>query len=350
MAERARAVPWVPVRRPYARKLASPGVVALATAALLGVGVTACGGDDQPRVTLGLITKQETNPFWVTMKEVAQDTADDNDVELLTATGRSDVDYQSQVRAIRDMTRGGAQGILIAPTDSEAVVPAIRDARRAGVTVIAVDTPTDPESAVDALFATDNMRAGELIGRYAMAKAQDEGFEPRIAMLDLAPGIASGQLRHDGFLRGFGIDEGAPQIVGSVNTEGDETKARTGMERLLRTDPDINVVYTVNEPAAFGAAAALEAAGKSENDVILVSVDGGCDAIKDGVRPGEIDATAQQYPENMAREGVEALANAARGGAEPSGYLDTGVELITGDPVDGVESRNVAFGVRNCWG
>jgi fructose transport system substrate-binding protein len=122
------------------------------------------------------------------------------------------------------------------------------------------------------------------------------------------------------------------------------------MEQLLRANPDINIVYTVNEPAAFGAAAALDAAGKSKGDVILVSVDGGCDAIKDGVRPGVIDATAQQYPENMAREGVEALAKAARGGAEPSGYLDTGVELITGDPVDGVDSQNVAFGVRNCWG
>jgi fructose transport system substrate-binding protein len=328
----------------------SAGLVAAAAAALLSLGVAACGGDDQERVTLGLITKQETNPFWVTMKEVAQDTADDDDVELLTATGRSDVDYQSQVRAIRDMTRRGAQGILIAPTDSEAVVPAIREARRAGVTVIAVDTPTDPESAVDALFATNNTRAGELIGRYASAKARDEGFKPQIAMLDLAPGIGSGEQRHDGFLEGFGVEDGDPEIVGSVDTEGDEAKGRAGMEQLLRANPSINVVYTVNEPAAFGAAAALDAAGKSQDDVILVSVDGGCDAIKDGVRPGVIDATAQQYPENMAREGVEALAKAARGGAEPSGYLDTGVELITGDPVEGVESQNVAFGVRNCWG
>jgi fructose transport system substrate-binding protein len=248
------------------------------------------------------------------------------------------------------MTRRGAKGILIAPTNSEAVVPAIRDARRAGVTVIAVDTPTDPESAVDALFATDNLRAGELIGRYARAKAREDGFEPKIAMLDLAPGIGSGEQRHDGFLKGFGIEDDDPEIAGSVDTEGDEAKGRAGMEQLLRASPDINVVYTVNEPAAFGAAAALDAAGKSRDDVILVSVDGGCDAIKDGVRPGVIDATAQQYPENMAREGVEALAKAARGGAEPSGYLDTGVELITGDPVDGVDSQDVAFGVRNCWG
>ena len=109
----------------------SPAVVALGTAAVVGLGVSACGDDnDQEQVTLGLITKQEANPFWVTMKDVAQDTANDDDVQLLTATGRSDVDYESQVRAIEDMTRRGAKGILIAPTDSEAVVPAIRDARR----------------------------------------------------------------------------------------------------------------------------------------------------------------------------------------------------------------------------
>jgi fructose transport system substrate-binding protein len=326
-----------------------PGLAALGAAAVLGLGVTACGDDEEP-ITLGLIMKQETNPFWVTMREVAQDTADDNNVDLLTATGRSDVDYQSQVRALERMRERGAEGILIAPTDSEAVVPAIQEARRAGVTVIALDTPTEPESAVDALFATNNRRAGELIGRYARAKASEQGIEPKIAMLDLAPGIPSGELRHDGFLEGFGIEEGDPQIVGAVDTEGDEAKGRAAMEQLLQTDPDINIVYTVNEPAAFGAAAALEAAGKDEDDVILVSVDGGCEAIKDGVRPGVIDATAQQYPENMAREGVEALAKAVRGGAEPSGYLDTGVELITGDPVDGVESEDVAFGVRNCWG
>ena len=169
-------------------------------------------------------------------------------------------------------------------------------------------------------------------------------------MLDLAPGITSGQLRHDGFLEGFGIEDGDPQIVGSVDTEGDRVKAQDGMAQLLERNPDINIVYTVNEPAAFGAAAALSAAGKSDDDVILVSVDGGCTAIKDGIRTGVIDATAQQYPENMARKGVEAAAAAARGGEKPSGYLDTGVELITNDPVQGVASEKEAFGVRNCWG
>ncbi|HZG90959.1 MAG TPA: substrate-binding domain-containing protein [Pseudonocardia sp.] len=323
-------------------------LVALAGAAALGLTLTACGNGGDP-VTVGLITKQEENPFWVTMREVAQDTADGNDVDLVTATGQSDTDVDSQIAAIERMTADGADGILIAPTDSSAVVPAIEAARAAGVVVIAVDTPVEPDSAVDALFATDNFRAGELIGQYASAKAAERGVAPVVAMLDLAPGIRSGQLRHDGFLAGFGIGADDPQPV-AVDTEGDRDLARTAMEQLLGTNPDVNVVYTVNEPAAFGAIEALEAAGRSMDDVIVVSVDGGCEAIKNGVRPGGIDATSQQFPENMAREGVLAIASAARGGEPPSGYLDTGVQLITGDPAPGVDSRDVAYGVRNCWG
>jgi fructose transport system substrate-binding protein len=324
-----------------------PRLVAVGSAAMVLLAVGGCDNNEAP-VTAGLITKQETNPYWVTMRKVADKTAGDENVTLLTATGKTDVDNQSQVAALEDMTARGAKGILIAPADSKAIVPAIEKARQAGVTVIAVDTPTDPESAVDALFATNNERAGELIGRYA--KARVAGTSPKIAMLDLAPGITSGQLRHDGFLKGFGLKNGDPEIVGSVNTEGDRAKAEAGMTQLLQQHPDIDVVYTVNEPAAFGAAAALKAAGKGNDDVILVSVDGGCDAIKNGVRPGVIDATAQQYPENMARKGIEAIAAAARGGPKPSGYLDTGVELITGKHVAGVDSKDVAFGVRNCWG
>jgi fructose transport system substrate-binding protein len=322
----------------------------LGSAAALALGVAACGGSDKPKVTLGLIVKRETNPFWTRMQDVAKDTADDSDVKLLTAAGKSDIDNASQVAALEKMTSEGAKGILITPADSTAVVPAIEKARRAGVTVIALDTPTTPLTAVDALFATDNRQAGELIGRYAKAKAIKQGIEPKIAMLDLSPGITSGEQRHQGFLKGFGIKDGDPRIVGSVNTLGETAKGEAGMKALLAKDPGINIVYTVNEPVAFGASRALDAAGRSKADVILVSVDGGCDAIKNGVRPGVIDATAQQYPENMAREGVKALADAARGGPKPSGYENTGVQLITSDAVKGVPSKDEAFGVRNCWG
>ncbi len=122
------------------------------------------------------------------------------------------------------------------------------------------------------------------------------------------------------------------------------------MENLLQKDPDINVIYTINEPSAFGGATALKAAGKDPKDYVMVSVDGGCNAIKNGIKPGIIDATSQQYPLKMAALGVEKGAAAARGGAKPSGYADTGVTLITADPMDGVDSKDAAYGEENCWG
>jgi fructose transport system substrate-binding protein len=345
------------------RKRASMPLLAFAAAAALAVGVAACGGDDsssggggggssskKEQITIGLITKTESNPFFVKMKEGAQAQAKKENVKLLTAAGKSDTDNASQVTALENMTTQGAKGILDVPADSKAVVPAIKKARDAGVIVIALDTPTEPQDAADALFATDNMKAGQLIGEYAKAAVKKQGITPKIAMIDHAPGISVGQLRHDGFLKGFGIKDGDPSIVGSINSFGDTAKGQAGMEQLLQKDPGINVVYSINEPSGFGAATALKAAGKSPKDFILVSIDGGCDAIKRGIKTGVIDATSQQYPLKMAALGVEKIAAAVRGGPKPSGYVDTGVELITDAPVDGVASKDAAYGTENCWG
>src|SRR3954471_2240378 len=292
--------------RPSAR------LAALGAVAALGVGVVACGSDDSSsggggggggssknkEVTIGLITKTETNPFFVKMKEGAQAQAKKDNVKLLTASGKTDTDNQSQVTALENMTTQGAKVILDVPANSKAVVPAVKKARDAGVIVIALDTPTEPKSAVDALFATDNFKAGDLIGQYAAAKVKQMGITPKIGMIDLAPGISVGQLRHDGFLKGFGIKEGDPKIAGAAPAEGDQTKAQAAMENLLQKDSGINVIYTINEPSAFGAASALKAAGKDPKDYVMVSVDGGCKAITgpSGVKAGVIDATSQQYP------------------------------------------------------
>lgn len=319
-------------------------------AVLCGLTLAGCAGEEQESVSVGLITKQEENPYWVSMRDVAQETADDLDVDLITATGVSDTDVASQEAALADMVAEGVDGILIAPTDPVALLPAIQEARDAGVLVLALDTPVDPPEAVDAFFATDNEAAGRSIGEYAAAKVEDLGLDPRVVMLNLAGDISSGELRRVGFLEGFGLTEDDPAIVASVDTQGDRDNAAVAMTQVLSEHPDTNVVYTVNEPAALGALAALEAAEVDLDEVVLVSVDGGCRAMREAVRPGDIDATATQYPQNMAREGVRAIAAAVRDGQAPSGFLDTGSELVSDNPVDGVESRRVEFGIRTCWG
>src|SRR6266508_1288240 len=343
-------------RRRRSRRVAWAGaVVALALLASGCAGRSSSGGSSGGQVQVGLITKTDTNPFFVKMKEGAQKEADAKGAKLLTAAGKFDTDNASQVTAIENMVAAGVKGILITPGDTKAIVPAIPKARDAGVLVIALDTPTEPQSAVDALSATDNFKAGVLIGQYAKAAVGDK--QVKIATLDLAPGISVGVLRHNGFLNGYGaaqVDQDATelatssQVVCSQDTLGDQAKGQTAMENCLQKDPSINLVYTINEPAALGAYNALKAAGK-DKDVMIVSVDGGCTGVT-AVKDGKIAATSQQYPLKMATQGVTAVVDFAKSGTKASGYTDTGVTLITDKPQTGVESQDTTFGTENCWG
>ena len=332
-------------------RLAAIGILA----AGLATGVAACGGDDDSssggggggeEVTVGLITKTETNPFFVKMREFATEEAKAQKAKLLTAAGKFDGDNATQVTAIENMVTQGAKGILITPNDTKAIVPTIKKYQQQGVIFIALDTALEPQDASDALFATNNFKAGELIGQYA--KAKFAGKPAKIAMVDGTTGTTVSQQRHDGFLKGFGIKEGDAQIVGAAASDGDQAKGQNVMEQLLQKDPSVNLVYTINEPAAAGANTALKAAGKTTG-VTIVSIDGGCPGVEN-VKKGVIAATSQQYPGKMASEGVKSVVEFAQTDKKPSGYTDTGVNLITDDPVKGVPSKDTKFGLDNCWG
>jgi fructose transport system substrate-binding protein len=306
----------------------------------------------QSQPVIGLITKTETNPFFVKMKEGAEAEAKKLGAKLMTAAGKQDGDTAAQIAAIENMTSAGAKTILIT-SSGDAVVPAIKKARAAGVQVIALDSPVD---GADALFATDNYKAGVLIGEYA--KAALGGKAAKIVTLDLFPGHPVGAQRHNGFLKGMGL--AAPDaksnelggkaagVVCMADSFGDAAKGQTGMENCLQKDPGVNVVYTINEPAAAGAYNALKKAGK-DKDVVIVSVDGGCAGVKD-VTAGKIAATSQQYPLKMASMGVAAGVEYAKNGKKASGYVDTGVTLIAKSSVKGVQSTDDKMGLDMCWG
>lgn len=308
---------------------------------------------DEP--VIGLITKTETNPFFVKMKEGATAEAKAKGAKLLSGAGKADGDNAGQVAAMENMIAAGAKTILITPSDSKAIIPAIKKAQAKGVMVIALDSPTDPQEGTDALFATDNYKAGVLIGEYA--KAALAGKPAKIATLDLFPGHPVGAQRHNGFLKGFGLASNdaknnelakPAEVVCQADSFGDRAKGQTAMENCLQKNPDINLVYAINEPAAAGAFNALQKVGK-EKGVMIVSVDGGCDGVKD-VGAGKIAATSQQYPLKMAAMGVAAGIDYAKNGKKVSGYTDTGVTLIAAKPVAGVDSKDIKFGTEMCWG
>jgi fructose transport system substrate-binding protein len=304
---------------------------------------------------IGLVTKTETNPFFVKMKEGAVEAAKKDGAKVISSAGKTDGDNAGQVTAIENLVAAGAKTILITPNDSKAIVPAIKKARDKGVLVIALDSPTDPVDATDALFATDNYKAGVLIGEYA--KAALGGKAPRIVTIDLFPGHPVGAQRHNGFLKGMGLQTldaksnelaKPAEVVCMADGFGDQAKGQTAMENCLQKAQGVNVVYSINEPSGAGAYNALKKSGK-EGGVIVVSVDGGCQGVRD-VAAGKIAATSQQYPLKMAAMGVAAGLAYAKSGAKASGYTDTGVTLIAKTAVPGVDSKDTKAGMALCWG
>lgn len=327
------------------------GLMAFASSAS-AAGVGAC-----------LITKTDTNPFFVKMKEGATAKAKELGVDLKTYAGKIDGDSESQVAAIESCIADGAKGILITASDTKGIVPTVKKARDAGLLVIALDTPLDPIDAADATFATDNLEAGKLIGAWAAATLGDKAKDAKIGFLDLTPSQPTVDvLRDQGFMEGYGIDvkdpnkigdENDPRIVGHDVTNGNEEGGRKAMENLLQKDNTINVIHTINEPAAVGAYQALKAVGL-EKQVLIVSVDGGCPGVK-SVTEGVIGATSQQYPLQMAALGIEAIAKYAKDGTKPKptegkNFFDTGVNLVTDKPAKGVKSIDTKEGLAKCWG
>jgi fructose transport system substrate-binding protein len=357
------------------RTLAAGAVLTLATLSL-----SACGGNTTATSTNGsaekigvsLIVKTTSNPFFVSMQDGAKKAAEADGVDLKLAAGKADGDEDTQIQAIENAISKGDKGILITP-NGPSVVDALKKAKDAGLFVIALDTPPDPADAADITFATDNFAAGELIGKWTAT--QLAGKKATIALLDLFDDkvVSVDYNRDQGFLTGLGIDTadkkkngdeaktgkytggkgGEYEIVGSQATQGNEDGGRTGMETLLSKNPNVNVVYTINEPAAAGAFEALKSAGK-EKDVLIVSVDGGCAGVNN-VKSGIIGATAQQYPVKMAELGVKAIVELAKTGKKPANsegldFYNTGVELVTDKPADGVKSITTTAATDICWG
>ena len=329
-------------------------------------------------VAVSLITKDSTNPFFVAMQEGAKAAAAAAGVDLTVGSGKEEGDDAGQIALIENAIAQGQAGILITPM-SVNVNEAIKKARDAGLYVIALDTPTDPPDVVDITFATDNCLAGEAIGQWTAGKLN--GAKAIIARLVIFNDrmVSVDYCRDNGFLKGLGVDIVDPTIMGDEPTSGkyttgaggdyeivcleatgaNEEGGRKGMETCLSKNPDINVVYTINEPTAFGADAALKAAGKTVGkDVFVVSVDGGLAGVE-AVKAGSIQATSQQYPLRMASLGVEAIKAIADGGAPPANtsangqFYDTGVTLCTEDPQDTVTAatqENAQYCIDNAWG
>ncbi len=363
-------------------------VSAAAIAAAAAVTLAACGGGNAATgsgsntasstakangpVQVALILKNFTNPYFISMENSAKADAANLGVKLTISAGTTDGDTTTQISAIDNAIAAGDAGIIITP-NGNAVNPALDQAKSHHLFVIALDTVPTPPSTADLTYATNNFQAGQLIGQYTAKRLN--GKPADIAMLDLFNNqVVSVDISRDhGFLTGMGIavgnaglnggepksgtykgqlgGSGSYKIACQLPTQGAVPGGQTSMEQCLAKDPNINVVYAINEPAAEGAGAALKAAHKT--GVIVAAIDGGC-AVMPYLASGEVTATSAQFPGKMAADGVSAIYTLAKTGKKPAatpglGFFNTGTQLFTDSPIAGVPSGNTTQLAGVCW-
>ncbi|HLK00296.1 MAG TPA: substrate-binding domain-containing protein [Streptosporangiaceae bacterium] len=366
---------------PVALRCAAAGTAAAATLVACSSGNAATGAGTSGSSTtaaasgpvqVALILKNFTNPYFISMENSARADAAKLGVKLTVSAGSTDGDTTTQITAIDNAIAAGDAGIIITP-NGNAVNPALDQAKAHHLLVIALDTVPTPPSTANVTYATDNFQAGELIGQYTAKRLN--GTTADIAMLDLFNNqVVSVDIDRDhGFLTGMGIPLGNNDLNGAeptsgsykgqlggggsykiacqLPTQGAVPGGQTAMEECLSKDPNINVVYAINEPAAEGAGAALKAAHKT--GVIVAAIDGGC-AVMPYLQDGNVTATSAQFPGKMAADGVDAIYTLAKTGKQPSvtpglGFFNTGTQLFTDQPVTGVPSGDTTQLANVCW-
>ena len=354
-----------PVRKCLAAALAAFGL-----AALLSASATPSALAAGKKVKVALILSTYINPYWIYMNKATQAEAKKLGVDLSFEAGQTEGDTSSQITAIDNAIAAGDQGIIIR-ANGPAVNSALTQAEKAGIAVLAVDTVPTPANIVKMTYATDNTLAGRLIGEYAEHRLA--GKPATIALLDDVTNevLTVDVDRNHGFLEGMGIPVGKPDINGfaptsgryangkggayriacELPTDGSSSGGQTAMETCLAKNPNINLVYAINEPSAEGAVKALQTAHKHP---IVVTIDGSC-ANLPYIKSGWIAATAGQYPGKMGAIALDAIYNHITKGtgfrATPGlDFYNTGTKVYSDQPVSGVASITAAKAAAVCWG
>ncbi|MEQ9037582.1 MAG: sugar ABC transporter substrate-binding protein [Silicimonas sp.] len=277
----------------------------------------------QDAVKIGFITKFPV-PFFGTMEDAAKAYAAENPgVDITYGQGQSATDIEGQIALIESMVANGVQGIAITPVDPT-VASTLDRAIANGVKVVLMDNGIPDWDGRTALATTDNYAAGVIAGEYLASVLADGDT---LGILEGVPGVPALDDRVNGMLEGLeGVDV---EIVGRNGTNCTEELGISAAEDMLTANPDLKAIYAACGPPAAGAARAIQNAGISGDDIVLVGFDfccGEAEALEAGIE----DATVAQFPSKMASLGVDALVRAIRG-EEVSSLIDSGAALVTKD-------------------
>jgi ABC-type sugar transport system substrate-binding protein len=243
---------------------------------------------------IGLSISTLNNPFFVTLRDGAQQAAEEEGVELLIADAQNDASQQQD--DIQNFVTQQVAAILVNPVDSEAIVPAIESANQADIPVLALDRGADGGE-IATTIASDNVQGGQMAGEELIELVGDGS----VAQLEGIPGTDPARDRGQGFEEAINAQD-AVEVVASQTANFDRNQGLNVTENILQSNPDITGIFAQNDEMALGAVQALDERAGSEVKIV------GFDAIPDAleaIQDGTMNATIAQQPDRIGSLGVE---------------------------------------------
>lgn len=256
----------------------------------------------EEKYTIGYAPATLNNAFWLAVKDGVQKAIDESgsDVELVDIDANGDQSLMND--GISNLISSGIDALLCAPADSTAVTSALEELDQADIPVVNFDTPVDKKDLVNTIIASDNENAGYVVGKDAAEKIEDGA---KILVLH-SPRASACVQRYDGFIKALDESGKKYELVNVLDGEGDQETSLGLAADAIVADPDLSVIFAVNDPSAMGAVNAIQQASvKLEKDILVYGVDGNPDA-KKMIKNGDMEGTGAQSPETMGYESMKA--------------------------------------------
>lgn len=254
------------------------------------------------KLTIGLAISTLNNPFFVTLKEGAEQAAQAAGAELIVVDAQDDT--AKQLSGVEDLIQQKVDILLVNPTDSDAVGTAVESANKANIPVITVDRSANGGEVVSHIVS-DNVKGGQMAGEFILQALGEKG---NIVELQGIAGTSAANDRGKGFHEAVD-SKSTVEVVASQPADFDRAKGLSVMENILQANPDVQAVFAHNDEMALGALQALEATGAN---VLVVGFDATDDAVN-AVNEGKLAATVAQKPADIGKTAVETAVKVSKG-------------------------------------
>jgi ribose transport system substrate-binding protein len=286
------------------------------------------GIDDSDQSRIALVLKTLNSPFFIDLKNGAEQAAHAKDIQLVVQAPDREIDVEKQMQIIENLIQTRVDAICVTPSGSRELLPAIAKANNANIPVLVIDTRIDEVAATEqgiktvTFIGSDNYQGGKLAGEYAGSLSNDE---LKVVILEGIPGHETGDNRLRGFTDAINLYLNI-KIIASQPANWERDQGYNVMQNLLQAHPDIDLVFACNDLMALGAMEAVMAAGKLNTIKII-----GFDAVKEArkeIQLGHLEASIAQHPDEMGRLAIEYAIKAIKGQTIPE-YIPVKIELIT---------------------